>query len=149
MDEAASFYRELTRFDLASALNRNAIVLYWSFEDQCFLAQSRYVVRFVGRGETEEQALNDYCNRMNEPENWRKVADEFLGVCAEYQDSVRNELRLSRESDDAFEFWNIIWEAFVEAYNPPVNKDCISRIYAYAEWCSAQLLCEESQLARF
>jgi len=127
------------KYDLAVVLNRAGVRWFWSFDDIAYRAESRYVLRYSAFGQTAEEALKLYGTTIQESRNWQSVAEDFLG-----QVNGFHELIAAARDDSMIKHPQIFWDdivkpLFEEAYEPPVDLDAISRIYALADWCHMQL----------
>ena len=140
MPEAFTFYsitRTDAKYDLAVVLNRAAVRLFWSFYDEAYISESRYVARYSAFGATAEDSLHRYGANIQEPRNWLAVAHEYLQEVAGF------DVTLAELTDDEIEspgmFWDfVIKPLFIQAYEEPIRCDAIARIYAYADWCHFQ-----------
>ncbi len=113
---------------LAIKLRRAGASCNWSPEENAYMVRSLYVPRFVGVGETEATAYEAYVASVQQPNQWRVVAAEYLPDLA---DEIS-------DSENAMSFWLELQFKFHCAYDAPGGEETISRIYAFADWCDWQ-----------
>lgn len=100
--------------------------------------QSKFIRRYEGRGRTEAEAMKSYELAQQEPDNWRGVADEYLGGLPVYQNNLED--CTAEEVETPTRLWiNVVLDVFRTAYKShQLNTEAIARVYAFAEWCLIQ-----------
>ena len=71
--------------DLPMSLHRAGVRLFWSFEQNAYIVESKYITRWSASGRTEDEALQAYGLVVQEPANWYRVAEEFFQKTSEFR----------------------------------------------------------------
>jgi len=122
-------------------LKRAGVVIESCTETGMFVVQSKFFSRYRAVGPSRELAYRRYLQVIQEPEKWLVVGDELFSHFYSY----RNQSCLYQSCYSGFpqspaEYWNeLIDFVWPSAYSPGKNDDIIGRLYAYSEWCCAQV----------
>ena len=90
--------------------------------------------KYRASGTDKQDAYDRYRKVIQDSTNWRSVADEFFDEAESYRP-----VKSDRSIHLPMAHWNTLVDVVLPAAYKSSNTQLIHRLYAYSEWCLAQV----------
>jgi hypothetical protein len=124
---------KMAEFPCDQQLHRAGVVLRPNIDKATCDVYSIFWSKYQTCGADRQDAYNRYHKKIQEPANWRSLADEIFCGNESYR-GVQSDLTI----DSPMALWNALVDNVMPQAFESSDKDLVHRLYAYSEWCLAQ-----------